>query len=71
MIGSHLYNSQLLVRFGSHGSQAAVIAGRTRGGYLMARKYRAKSRSYISPVRVHPTDIIETIRRAEAEEQAD
>lgn len=55
---------QVLTRFGSNGSQAAIITGRTAGGYVMARKYRAKSRSYTNPVRVHPGDVLEIISRA-------
>lgn len=55
---------QVLVRFGSSGSQSAVITERTRSGYLMGRKYRERSRSYTKPVRIHPGDVLQVIDRA-------
>lgn len=55
---------QVLVRFGSRGSQAAVIVRRTRDGNLLVRKYRAKSRSYTKPVRLHPGEVLNVIKRS-------
>lgn len=56
---------QVVVRFGSKGTQSALITGRTKSGYLMARKYRERSRSYTAPVRLHPGDVVSVIARAE------
>lgn len=55
---------QVRVRFGSQGSQAAIITARTRDGNVLGRKYRAKSHSYTKPVRIHPGDVLEIISRA-------
>lgn len=55
---------ELLVRFGSKGTQSAYVTGRTKSGYLMARKYQAKGRRYTNPVRIHPGEIIQIIKRA-------
>lgn len=52
---------EVLVRFGSRGSQAAIITSRTSGGHLLGRKYRAKSRSYTKPVRIHPGDVLRVL----------
>lgn len=55
---------EVLVRFGSRGSQSAVITKRTPQGNLLGRKWRAKSRSYTQPVRIHPGDVIRVLSRA-------
>lgn len=51
----------ILVRFGSRGSQAAYVQSRTRGGKVRVFKYRAKSRSYTKPVTIDPLDIIQKL----------
>ena len=54
---------EILVRYALRGTQAAIVTNRTKSGFLMARKYQAKSRHYTKPVKIHPGEIIQIIKR--------
>lgn len=53
------------VTFGSHGSQLAMVYGRSKAGAVYALKYRAKSKKWTKPVRIYVSEVIKRSREFE------
>lgn len=50
---------EIVVTFGAHGTQTAVVQGRTRTGVVKVCKYRAASNSWTKPVSVYAGEIVD------------
>lgn len=60
-IGRPLYmvpGLEVSVRFGSRGSQGAVVSRVGRNGAVFVRKYRASSKRYTQEVRLWPSELL-------------